>query len=158
MFSVFAQCANWFPLHLLTEGWKWQLDWIKPFNIWRSSSPSPVNVFFSDVSRPCFAACPPELQQALQVLSRLFVFVGLEKRMQRFSEMTIDNIYIWCIYTIYREREATSVTICLHGFWLNFLRCCKENRKFLAQVQLAALRKMFEDAGLAERKGLWVAA
>ena len=103
MFSVFAQCANWFPLRFLTEGWKWQLDWIKPFNIWRSSSPSPVNVFFSNVSRPCFAACPPELQQALQVLSRCLFLLGLKNVCNVFSEMTIDNIYdVYTLIYIYR--------------------------------------------------------
>lgn len=71
--------------------------------------------------------------------------------------MTIDNIYD--VYTLYREREREYKRRHMFAWFLvEFLEMLQREQKVWAQVQLAALRKMFEDAGLAERKGLRVAA
>lgn len=64
-----------------------------------------------------FRCLPTGAAKSLAGAFPLFVFVGLEKCVQRFSEMTIDNIYIYDVYTLYiyreRERLQASLYVCM---------------------------------------------
>lgn len=101
-------------------------------------------------ARPCFAACPPELQQALQAQAiQTPHILRILRYLYRFCTviwwiLMIFDMYIPRLIVCGRSLSATTIFLVWSWFRCNpsgLLSCA------VSQVQLAALRKMFEDAG-----------